>query len=1494
MKVKLPKLSRESVLKFSSIILSTFLIFNIVSPSVAYAIDELPNVTSETDTASEPGIESDLPETQSLESEETQLIESQDTISEIWKQRDDYTYETTKTVTTGTEYILEELDNLKIVFTSLPEEAGKLFVKQVQVPEVIDGNEVVSKAYNITSDMVNGTFTYDLYIPKTKEVDNPEVKYSKDGFNYNEVEGEVVESNYVVVKALDHFTVFVITDDDASYSGGTWTDYPTQGYLDTGVHYPTSTPAGDTATWDFTAVSNGNHQVYLSWSTYTNRTTAAPFALNYNGGTYNFSVNQRLLANQATVGGVGEWSGWFYVGKFDLTNTSNLVLTTVDNTGGTDYVIADEVMLIEDPVPTIVSPANNSYFKTSGLLKIDWTDADSSDFDPYFYQYQSFSDAGYTASAYLSGWLPISEIPTPGTPEGEYYVRVRSMGSNGIMSEWSNGAGTPFKITVDNIPPTDPSSFTSNPVVGFTNDNTIWVDWPDVDAAGGASDNLSGVDGYSYSFSQGATDVPDETKDLEEDVTEVTSVPLTPDGVWYFHLRTVDNSGNWTSTAHYGPFTVDTDAPDVNISNPVASSVINGSVIIQGTVNDTNLWRYWFVVQNSGGTTVAGLGVVNDNGPTVNISYPWDTSLVPDGMYTIKLEARDKANNKDTGSVHWVTIEVDNTPPYTTLVSPLDDSYWNSPIAIMGESADTNGVDFVTLASAIYSGGNCGGYTDFTTVNNPVNDSPFNFVYNWTPPSEDSYCIKAYATDTLGNVESSAIVENVTYDVTDPTDPSNFTSNPAIGLTNDNTVWVDWPDVGALGGASDNLSGVDGYSYSFTQGSTDVPDTVKDLEEDITEITSNPLIPDGNWYFHLRTVDNAGNWTSTAHYGSFNIDTVAPATPSLVSPADGAIIQPSAAILDWTDETDLNGPVTYNYQSFWSGGGHYGPVSVGTTSQINAMGSADRVYDWQVQACDAAGNCSAWSGPWEVTIDSVAPTIDTIDDQVFDEGEMVNLGLLTGLGMWDDVGLSEVCISFGFTPFTTAMPFPCFDISSVGTGGSLPDLSGENWPIDTSFFDEGIYTFSYYVIDLAGNESTHHTVNITINNVAPVVTLDSNQTINEGDTAVFGASFTDPSYLECSFIYKLFDMCGDPDAPNDPDDAPWTVDVDYGEGAGFTTLGTMDVPGDIEAALGNIDRVYNTPGIYTVSVKVCEANGLVFNTFIKSKGEGECHTETVQVTVNNYVPMIVASPASSTVTVGDPDVTLNSTITGGNTPYQSVVWTGTGCTDNGNGTATVSTSTEGTYTYTVTVTDADGDIDTDTAIVTVNSAPEETSGTGTGVLGAFASTGSVGSINGDGVTDEQDEEEEGEILGEETCDIKSKISGYIYYDKNENGEKDEGEEGLANALVIIFREVDGEKDVITTARTDENGYWEVTACPGDYKVELDEEELPENVELLGDGVLGINVKELEDVNDINFTIKEKGGFDFNWLWCIIPLGLVGGLVIINAILKRREGNPKSF
>jgi subtilisin family serine protease len=112
----------------------------------------------------------------------------------------------------------------------------------------------------------------------------------------------------------------------------------------------------------------------------------------------------------------------------------------------------------------------------------------------------------------------------------------------------------------------------------------------------------------------------------------------------------------------------------------------------------------------------------------------------------------------------------------------------------------------------------------------------------------------------------------------DTVPPSNAspvsTSHPVGVPTTRNTIVMTWS------GAFDQGSGVDGFSYHWDKLPTSTPDEVKDAEETSTGITSAPL-PGGSYYFHLRTRDNAGNWSQPAHVGPYVVLST-PATRCIV------------------------------------------------------------------------------------------------------------------------------------------------------------------------------------------------------------------------------------------------------------------------------------------------------------------------------------------------------------------------------------------------------------------------------------------------------------------------------------------------------------------------------------------------------------------------------------------------------------------------------------
>lgn len=147
-------------------------------------------------------------------------------------------------------------------------------------------------------------------------------------------------------------------------------------------------------------------------------------------------------------------------------------------------------------------------------------------------------------------------------------------------------------------------------------------------------------------------------------------------------------------------------------------------------------------------------------------------------------------------------------------------------------------------------------------------------------------------------------------DFTPPSNPTGWSGSHSVSVwSNDNTIYIYW------WGASDDISGVHGYSFVWDTSSTTLPDTTMDT---ISISTISPPLADGNsWYFHIRTVDYADNWNLGAlHVGPFYIDTAPPSNPTGWSSSHtvGGTSSDNTIDMSWWGASDsLSGVYGYSY-----------------------------------------------------------------------------------------------------------------------------------------------------------------------------------------------------------------------------------------------------------------------------------------------------------------------------------------------------------------------------------------------------------------------------------------------------------------------------------------------------------------------------------------------------------------------------------------------------
>jgi len=279
-----------------------------------------------------------------------------------------------------------------------------------------------------------------------------------------------------------------------------------------------------------------------------------------------------------------------------------------------------------------------------------WDDMSAGDPSFDHYEYTSFKPDGNIGinervlyvNKFEHSWIP----PT----DGINGFAVRSVDKSGNTSDWAllgkSLAGS-CQITYDSVAPSKPLGLgiykTHNPISsnylgcgGYTNDTKITISW---------SANPEGdIDFYWF----GTKFNPYHKKVYSPDTRYFANMTL-GHNPYYYTVIAVDKAGNESLISDQCGLTLDQDAPDVEITLPTGT-VLFDTVPIRGTVLDENLWRYWLVIQNNSGVKVAGPGTVYEDNEFVDKHFfDWDTTTVPNGEYTIKLEARDKADNKDSG-----------------------------------------------------------------------------------------------------------------------------------------------------------------------------------------------------------------------------------------------------------------------------------------------------------------------------------------------------------------------------------------------------------------------------------------------------------------------------------------------------------------------------------------------------------------------------------------------------------------------------------------------------------------------------------------------------------------------------------------------------------------------------------------------------------------------------------------------------------------------------
>lgn len=423
--------------------------------------------------------------------------------------------------------------------------------------------------------------------------------------------------------------------------------------------------------------------------------------------------------------------------------------------------------------------------------------------------------------------------------EGVHYFHARAINGSGLP-----GATATYEIRVDRTVPTAPTlvSLTHEPDV-ITNHRIVTVDWTEAPAL----DALSGLAGYSVALNTDPTILADAS--IDQQPTTFTTSTLA-DGIYWLHVRGIDNVGIATDDITFGPIVIDASHGLPYPVQDVAAEALDRAATLSWIAADDNgsaLLGYEITVSPSGrlvnvvpGATSTTIGDLENGVPYTfairarnanGLGDVLDDTLatVPKGAPgTVSELTLEEVGTGQVG-VTWAAPELNGNPDLTYLVtlepgghsqevawlsSPGDDETasdvpFTTEALFTGLAAGTytatvvaNGVDVPVGAAAVSAPITIGGGLPGAPTGLVITPGDGELALAWAPAPDNGSPIEQYEIVQVATGESQFV-------------DADMTSGTVTGLANGTTYTF---DVFAINAAGRSLSRVNGSGTPADSG----------------------------------------------------------------------------------------------------------------------------------------------------------------------------------------------------------------------------------------------------------------------------------------------------------------------------------------------------------------------------------------------------------------------------------------------------------------------------------------------------------------------------------------------------------------------------------------------------------------------------------------------------------------------------------------------------
>jgi subtilase family serine protease/Tol biopolymer transport system component/flagellar hook assembly protein FlgD len=323
------------------------------------------------------------------------------------------------------------------------------------------------------------------------------------------------------------------------------------------------------------------------------------------------------------------------------------------------------------------------------------------------------------------------------------------------------------------------------------------------------------------------------------------------------------------------PVLLDSIAPVVRLQSPLAGAMLlRGSepIVVKGSAKDTNLQE---VVLSFGPGNDPGYFVDITRGTTGGDAIPlgaWTVAALPDGLYTLRLQATDCAGQT---SETRITVTLDGTPPTAEIALPVEAGYLRAGQAVTGTATDEN-FESWKLESAPGAAAPAGAAwsplaSGTAAVNNSVLASSFPL------PPDGVHTFRLTAKDRAGLTAEAR--RTVTVDTTPPAAPTGLAAEVLKNGGPTADVQLTWD--------ANTEPDLAGYQVS----------------RDDALLTADPIVPhayldtarpEGRYRYSVVAVDKAGNVSPPA-FITVRID-LTPPLVDISSPRAGATVSGSVDV----------------------------------------------------------------------------------------------------------------------------------------------------------------------------------------------------------------------------------------------------------------------------------------------------------------------------------------------------------------------------------------------------------------------------------------------------------------------------------------------------------------------------------------------------------------------------------------------------------------------